>query len=67
MTSKGIRSIQEEQHKYLAIDRKFGSGHPQEINEALDDLESFFPLMQHSDLINSLVLRLIELLLSSKP
>lgn len=61
-----MRSNQEEQNKYFYIDRKFGSGNPQEIAEALDEIDLFLGNMKKIDLINSLVMRMLDLLQNAR-
>lgn len=57
-----LRSPQEEQIKYFYLDRKFGGGSVSEVGEALDELDLCLPRMQKLDLVNSLVMRMLDLL-----
>lgn len=61
-----LRSNQEEQIKYFYLDRKFGSGSLREIGEALDEVHLCLPAMTNIDLINSLVMRMLDLIQTAK-
>jgi hypothetical protein len=56
----------EEQYKYFYIDRKLGSGSQLEINEALDDIDLALPHMKKIDLVNSLVMRMLDLMQTAR-
>ncbi len=56
-----LRSQQEEQIKYFYLDRKLG-GSLGEIGEALDDVEVGLGRMRKLDLVNSLVMRMLDLM-----
>lgn len=62
----GTAWVNDQQHRYFHIDRKFGSGSVQDIHEALDDLELFLGTITKMDLANSLIVRLTELIPSTK-
>lgn len=61
-----LRSNQEEQIKYFYLDRKFGSGSLREVGDALDDVDLLLGRMKKIDLINSLVMRMLDLIQTAK-
>ncbi len=61
-----LRSNQEEQIKYFYLDRKFGSGNLRDIGDALDEIDLFLGKMKKIDLINSLVMRMLDLIQTAK-
>lgn len=63
---RGAPWVQDQQHRYFHIDRKFGSGSLQDINDALDDLEIFLGSITKIELANSLIVRLTEIIPSTK-
>jgi hypothetical protein len=63
---RGDSCVQGQQHRYFYIDRKFGSGNLNEINDALDDLDLFLESITKMDLANSLLVRLTELIPTTK-
>jgi hypothetical protein len=61
-----LRPNQEEQYRYFYIDRKLGSANLQEINDALDEIDLALPHMKKVDLINSLVMRMLDLIQTAR-
>jgi N-acyl-D-aspartate/D-glutamate deacylase len=57
-----LRTLQEEQTKYFHLDRKLGSGNLNEVGEALDEIALCLGRMRKLDLVNSLVMRMLELM-----
>lgn len=56
----------EEQYKYFYIDRKLGSGSQVEISDALDEIDLALPTMKKIDLVNSLVMRMLDLIQTAR-
>lgn len=63
---KLMRAVQEEQYRYFYMDRKLSSGGLHELEEALEEIDAFLSRMRKTDLVHSLIMRLLELLQTAR-
>ena len=56
----------QQQSRLFMLDRKLGSALPAELHEALDDLDALLPILSRVELVNSLTMRVLQLLPSAR-